>query len=125
PEYPGSYPESFAIWDGATQYGITAHEMAAKVDTGRIVRVSRFDMPPVPDLNNMGDLVFGAAVEMFSAIANHCALSDDDMAPSGDQWAERHYTKRDFAALCQSSAQHDGADLARLKRACGKDFIQA
>lgn len=124
PEYPGSYPESFAIWDGATAYGITAHEMAPKVDTGAILRVSRFDLPVQPDLNNMGDLVFGAAVEMFAAIAEHCAISDDDIPPSGDHWAAKRYTKQDFAALCRSGGSYAGADLDRLRRACGKDFIE-
>ena len=45
PEYPGSHPDCFAIYDGATRFGATLHEMIAKVDAGPIVKVSEFDIP--------------------------------------------------------------------------------
>ena len=45
PEYPGSNPDSFAIYEGAARFGATVHEMAAKVDAGPIVKVSEFDIP--------------------------------------------------------------------------------
>ncbi|MEO0392543.1 MAG: formyltransferase family protein [Pseudomonadota bacterium] len=123
PEYPGSYPESFAIWDQATTYGITAHEMAARVDTGRIVAVSRFALPDQPDLSNVGDLIFAQAVEMFATIGAHCANSNAPLPTSGDQWHDRRYTKADFQTLCRSGHGLAPTDLARLKRACGQDFV--
>ncbi|CAN0500361.1 unnamed protein product, partial [Phaeothamnion confervicola] len=35
--YPGVYPESFAVWERATRFGATAHEMIRQVDAGSIV----------------------------------------------------------------------------------------
>lgn len=124
PEYPGSYPESFAIWDEAGEYGITAHEMAASVDTGTIVAVSRFALPDMPDLYNVGDLIYSKAVEVFATVAAHCATSDAPMPSAGVDWHQRRYTKADFRELCRSGSKHQGAALDRLKRACGKDFIE-
>ena len=124
PEYPGSYPESFAIWDEATDYGITAHEMAPKVDTGAIVGVSRFPFPPEPDLTNIGDLIFAKAVELFAQVASHCAISNAPMPPIDETWGARRYTRADFRALCRSGSDLGASDLARLRRACGKDFVE-
>ena len=45
PTYPGSHVASFAIYDGADMFGATAHEMAAKVDSGPIVGVEWFQVP--------------------------------------------------------------------------------
>lgn len=123
PEYPGSYPESFAIWDEAEEYGITAHEMAPKVDTGAIVGVSRFPFPEQPDLHNIGDLIFARAVELFARIASHCAISNAPLPPINEQWGERRYTRADFEALCRSGVGLDPQAQERLRRACGKDFV--
>jgi hypothetical protein len=123
PAYPGSYPESFAIWDQATTYGITAHEMAARVDTGPIVAVSHFPLPELPDLENIGDLIYGKAVEVFAVIGAHCATTDDPMPAIDVQWARRRYTKADFRSLCRSGGKYHGSDRDRLQRACGKDYV--
>ena len=124
PEYPGSYPESFAIWDQASQYGVTAHEMAPKVDTGAIVAVSRFPFPPAPDLTNIGDLIFAKAVELFAQVASHCAITNAPMAAIGQSWAAKRYTRADFYTLCRSGNGLSAPDLERLRRACGKDLVE-
>jgi methionyl-tRNA formyltransferase len=46
PDYPGSHPASFAIYDRVGRFGATAHEMAVRVDSGPIVAVEPFDVPP-------------------------------------------------------------------------------
>ena len=48
PEYPGAHPECFAIWEQAQTFGVTAHEVTARVDAGPIVALCRFAMPPEP-----------------------------------------------------------------------------
>jgi len=46
PTYPGVYPESFAVWEGAKHFGATAHAMVRQVDAGPIVRTEWFDVQP-------------------------------------------------------------------------------
>ena len=45
PSLPGKEPVARAFEDGVTHYGVTAHIMAEKVDTGPIITVSAFDVP--------------------------------------------------------------------------------
>ena len=45
PTYPGSHVASFALYEGAENYGATAHVMKAKVDCGTIVPVQWLDIP--------------------------------------------------------------------------------
>ena len=45
PEYPGWAPAHFALYEGAAEFGATAHAMAERVDSGPIVAVSRFPIP--------------------------------------------------------------------------------
>ena len=37
PEYPGTGCYNFALYEGATKYGVTCHHMAASVDAGAII----------------------------------------------------------------------------------------
>ena len=51
PEYPGRDPHHWAVYDGATRYGATLHQMTPRVDDGPIIDVEWFDveagtMPP-------------------------------------------------------------------------------
>src|SRR5574337_1427381 len=42
PEYPGIGCTNFAVYNAESEYGVTAHHMAGKVDTGAIIAVQRF-----------------------------------------------------------------------------------
>jgi methionyl-tRNA formyltransferase len=44
PEYPGSGCINFALYDGSPSYGVTAHFMGEKVDSGAILKVIRFSV---------------------------------------------------------------------------------
>lgn len=122
PEYRGPHPVSFAIWDGAARYGVTAHEMVARVDEGRIVALSRFDAPPLADRKTLSDLTMREAIKLFAVIADWCARHDGAMAPMAERWSGAKHTKSQFRALCRSYAVTPPADRDRLRRACGEDL---
>src|ERR1700743_1186237 len=42
PDYPGWAPAHFALYEGASEFGATAHAMAARVDSGPIVEAVHF-----------------------------------------------------------------------------------
>src|SRR6204780_2541154 len=45
PGYPGWAPAHFALYDQATEFGVTAHVMVEQVDAGPIVDVALFPIP--------------------------------------------------------------------------------
>lgn len=121
PEYPGSHANSFAIFDAATSYGVTAHEISPRVDEGAIVGVERFAMPPRPERLALADIAFAAAIRLYARVASRCAVSRAPLAAIGESWGGRKTTKAEFAALCARMPFCE-AERERLVRACGRDF---
>lgn len=122
PEYPGSHPESWAIWEGAETYGVTAHEMVSKVDAGAIVAVLRYPMPDNPRRIALNDFTYAQALKVFAVVAAHCADSDDPMPRMQDRWGMKKRTKKDFAALCAPTLDIAPEALKTLEAACGPDL---
>ena len=46
PESKGLFGYNFAIYEGKTQWGVSAHYMTDKFDDGRLIQVLRFDIVP-------------------------------------------------------------------------------
>ncbi len=117
PEYPGSSPTGFAIWEQARSFGATAHELSARVDEGTIVATRSFPMPPEPDELALGDLAFSASVDLFSIVGRHCAQSLNDLPPSGAVWSGKKRRRADISRLRASWPLLAGQDRERLRRA--------
>ena len=122
PGYPGSHPESFALWNGERTYGVTAHEMTTRVDEGPIVHVDRFDIPEEARRSELADLTYQHAVNLFARIGAHCASSDADLPRVNIDWTGSKRTKADFSRLCRPPAGLLPADYRCLQRACGADY---
>ena len=123
PDYPGSNPESFAIWNSASRYGVTAHEMTERVDEGPIVLLDMFDMPKLPERGALADQTYTHAVNLFSVLGAHCAAHDNDLPHLPARWAGIKRTKSDFQRLCMSPAGLLPVDQDRLMRACGEALV--
>lgn len=125
PEYPGSHPESFAIWEKAETFGVTAHEMTQRVDDGPIVAVGRFPMPRAPERDVLSDLTYSKAIEVFAVVAAHCAESNDSMPRMTVRWSGVKRTRSQFRALCDAARLMTGEDADRLNRACGDALMES
>jgi methionyl-tRNA formyltransferase len=111
--YPGWAPFLYAIYEGATRYGVTVHEMSPKIDAGKIVAVSDFDishgMPP----QKLVDLTTNHMVALFKTLSASF-VNDTDYLPSIDvQWQRSPNRKRDFAAICALPLDIDETELKR------------
>ena len=125
PEYPGSNPISFALWDEASDYGVTAHEMVARVDAGKIVSVKRFHLDPNLSRADAGDLAYSHAVLLFSEIASHCAHTDEPLPVLNQLWASKKNTQKSFRLLCQDETCDSDVLREKRRRICGDDFVLA
>lgn len=117
PSYPGKHPASFAIYEGATRFGATAHEMLARVDAGPIVGIEWFDMPPQPRLSQVEKLTFEACVRLLSRLGPALATSFAPLPALPESWTGWKSTQRDFEAMCGLPHDIDAAELERRERA--------
>lgn len=120
PEYPGVYPEAFAIYDGALQFGATAHVMARSVDTGAIIKAVRFQTKSDWRREELAERVYETALELFFEIAVLCVASDAPLPRSGENWSGHRRLRAEYVAMCSPTG--DDVEDARRHRAFEPDF---
>jgi methionyl-tRNA formyltransferase len=123
PEYPGRYPSMFALYDGAERFGITVHEMVAKVDAGPIVGAEWFNVPATCDLNTLDEFTYATLADKFRTLSFHLAILDQPLRRLPYRWGTRKTKRADSEALRIITADMDAAEIARRKRACGGNVI--
>ena len=65
PEYRGCNQFSFAIMDGATEFGATLHAIDTLIDHGDVLFEQRFSIPDHCWVNELYERTFSAAVALF------------------------------------------------------------
>lgn len=124
PSYPGVYPESFAVWDGAARFGATAHRMLRQVDAGPIVATEWFDVPQDCGRMHLATLAFEALVRMFDALAPALMNSDAPLPESGEAWTGATRLRSEFDAQCRIEPGIGAAEYRRRYRAFGEGPFQ-
>jgi methionyl-tRNA formyltransferase len=100
PGYPGRHPFAFALYDGAAQYGVTAHEMVERVDAGPIVGMLAFPLPAPADPDRLIDQTHTALVQLFVTLAPQLARTDRPLPRTGLSWDQsRRCTAKALDAL--------------------------
>ena len=117
PSHPGWAPTCFAIYDGATTLGATAHQMVAKVDAGPIVGTHLFDADPSKTTDQLREQSLVAALYLFRALAPALVTSSQPLPVWPITWGAVKRTRKDFAAMCRMSPHLDAAEKARRIRA--------
>jgi methionyl-tRNA formyltransferase len=95
PEYPGVGSASFAIYDEKTSYGTTAHIMEEKVDTGRILKVTRF---PIYDNDTCETLDNRSRIHAITLAEEImvCIAQEKEFPFCDEQWQGRVMTRKEF-----------------------------
>lgn len=120
PEYPGLFPSVFALYEDADAFGVTLHEMAPRVDSGTIVHVERFAIDPRWDRLALDTHTFAVMMRVVAHAAPHLADAGMPLPASGDAWAGRRRTRKDFDALCRLPPDYTAEEFARRLRAAGE-----
>jgi methionyl-tRNA formyltransferase len=123
PHYPGWAPSHFAIYDRARHFGATAHKMAEKVDSGPIVGVELFTVPPNTDVVGLEQLALMALARLFWNLAPALAVQDEPLAEMPMRWSGRKGTRRLCAALCDIPADSSKDELDRRIEAFGAGHL--
>jgi methionyl-tRNA formyltransferase len=120
--YPGWAPAHFALYDGATQFGATAHVMEARVDCGAIVGVESFEIPNGIEVRGLEQMAFVRLAYLFWRMSRDIACSAAPLPLVGISWSGVKSTKRMYAAMCDMPADIQPGEMKRRIRAFHDDF---
>ena len=120
PTYPGLFPAAFAIYEGATTFGVTAHEMIDQIDQGAIVAVDQIRMPENIDRMNLEILSRKMLLRLVDRLAPALIEHDSPLPTLDIAWAPLVRRGRDFEALCTLPENVDQAEFQRRYRAVGE-----
>lgn len=116
PAYPGRDPHHFAVYDGARRYGVTAHRMAASVDSGEIIAVREFDVEHPITPQQLLEQANCCAGSLIRELLPNLLADQLDALPDA-QWRAVKKTRRDFLQLCKVPPYVDKDELERRKAA--------
>ncbi len=116
PDYPGIGCNNFALYEGAREYGVTCHHMAAKVDTGKIIAVKRFPINPEDDVASLLERTYERQLALFLEITGLIA-DGKDLPTSSEGWTREPFTRAQFNELFRITPDMSNAEIARRVRA--------
>jgi methionyl-tRNA formyltransferase len=100
PEYPGIGCFNFAIYNEEETYGVTAHLMEEKVDTGRIIAIKRFPLLTTDSVYHLSirsyEYMFSLFCEVFDYFSIHKELPN-----CKESWKCRPYKRKELEELCK------------------------
>ena len=73
PEYRGSGCINWALYDGVSEYGVTAHFVGEQVDAGRIIKVIRFEVGQADSVSTLLRRTHEHCLQLASELARGIA----------------------------------------------------
>ena len=116
PEYPGYGCNNFAIYDEVSEYGVTCHHMAPRVDTGAIIAVKRFPVSTSDDAGTLLARAYDYQLALFFDIVGRI-IRGEPLPVSSERWAREPFTRRQFSELGQVTPDMSEYEIARRRRA--------
>ena len=95
PKWPGVGSASFALYEEDQSFGVTAHLMAAKVDSGPILKTLRFPILPDDDCELLWSRALHHALTLFYDVAFELAANGQARL-SGETWERPAITRKQF-----------------------------
>ncbi|MGD8455157.1 MAG: formyltransferase family protein [Anaerolineales bacterium] len=116
PDYPGIGCNNFALYENATEYGVTCHHMEAKVDTGAIIAVKRFPVHLSDDVASLLTRTYEHQLELFFEIVGGIA-SGQPLPSSQEKWTRKPFTRQEFNQLFVITPDMSEEEITRRIRA--------
>ncbi|NPU69644.1 methionyl-tRNA formyltransferase [Bradyrhizobium sp. 83012] len=122
PDYPGWAPAHFAMYDGATRFGATAHVMEARVDCGAIIGVETFDIPNGVNVRGLEQMTFVRLAYLFWRMSRDLACHSGPLLVLPIEWSGIRSTRKMYAEMCNMPADIGPAEMQRRIHAFHDDF---
>ena len=116
PDYPGIGCNNFALYNEAEEYGTTCHHMAAKVDTGGIVKVSRFPVFAKDTVTSILERTYTYQLALFYDILGGI-FKGESLPSSEETWTRKPYSRTEFDELMTITPDMSAEEVTRRIRA--------
>lgn len=116
PEYPGIGCFNFAIYNKEKGYGVTAHLMNEKVDSGKIIAVKRFPLLETDSVYSLSIKCYEHMFSLFSEVID-LILREKKLPDCDEVWKRKPYTRKELEELCKISSNMTEEEIARRIRA--------
>ena len=124
PTRPGRYPGVFALYHDDARFGVTVHEMAPRVDSGAIVAVDLFDVPPGCDLRTLENLTFKRLIALLRTLGPHLACTATPLPAIDAAWSGRKTKLAEVDVLARLTPDLSPTEVARRWRALGGQVFE-
>jgi len=120
PEYRGCNQFSFAIIDGANEFGTTLHEMTPGIDAGSIIAESRFNISSDIWVKDLFDLTYDASVKLYKKYLPHIVSGEYNTIDQESLLSERKtsfHLRKDIGKIRKIDLNWDEDKINRHLRA--------
>jgi methionyl-tRNA formyltransferase len=119
PQYPGWAPSHFALYERATEFGVTMHAMAERVDSGPIVDVALFAIPPDISVLGLEGLAYAHLARLFWQLSKRLATDPAPLPVRELKWSDKKNSRRAYRAICNIPLDIEKDELDRRIRIFG------
>tara|TARA_Y100001970_G_scaffold212652_1_gene259708 strand:- start:366 stop:1025 length:660 start_codon:yes stop_codon:yes gene_type:complete len=116
PEYPGIGCFNFAIYESSQKFGVTAHVMEAKVDTGKIIGVKRFKMDNNETVKTLSQKTYNAQLKLYKDVM-HFIFNYKTLPDSTETWQRKPYKRIQLEELATISPNMSKDEIRKRIRA--------
>ena len=116
PEYPGIGCNNFALYEEASEYGVTCHHMASKVDTGSIIAVKRFPIWQSDTVASVLSRTYDYQLVLFYEVLDEI-LTGEGLPASEETWSRKPFSRKQFDQLGKITPDMSEAEIKRRIRA--------
>ena len=116
PKWPGVGSASFALYEQDPEFGVTAHLMMQKVDSGPILKVIRFPICPSDDCQSLWDRALHYALILFYEVT-HTLARERRAEPTYESWHRPAVSRTQFEEWMTISGDASSDEVRRKVRA--------
>ena len=116
PKYPGVCCASYAIYNGDSKYGATAHIMDSQPDSGIILQTREFPILENDTCETIYDRAIHDSLKLFYDLLDPLA-STGQAEPNGQKWTCKAYTRKQFERWMTLSPDDPPEKIKRIIRA--------
>ena len=117
PSRPGWGAIEKAIYDQDKAFGTTLHAMNEFVDSGPIIAINIFPIPPGVTRQELLDLTFQNLFNLFTTHLEELVKSQGQLIELPIEWGHKKFTRKDYSAYCIISEDIEKAELELRIRA--------